>query len=60
MSTQTAQTITEDVVFLLEAREHPWRIARRLGYTTGALTTALRRAGRNDLAAKFYPERNLP
>ena len=48
--------LVEDVTFLLDHREHPTMIARRLGRTVNALEKALRRAGRHDLANHFNAE----
>lgn len=49
------RNLVEDVVFLLEAEEHPERIAARLNRSVGSIEIALRRLGRPDLALPFQP-----
>jgi hypothetical protein len=48
--------LIEDVQWMLDTREHPVNVARRLGRTVNALEKALRRAGRHDLARHFDSE----
>lgn len=48
--------LVEDVTFMVAHGEHPARVAHRLGKTVPGLNTALRRAGRPDLAAYFHNE----
>lgn len=46
--------LIEDVEFLLEVREFPEAIVRRVGYaSTSSLARVLTRAGRHDLASKI-------
>lgn len=53
MSTRRPHILIEDVDFMLATGEHPWRIAQRLDMTLAAMSRALRRAGRHDLACLF-------
>lgn len=45
--------IIEDIRFLLDAREDPARIAKRLGYAPHSLERALHRWGQPELAQIF-------
>jgi hypothetical protein len=47
------RSVIEDVQFLVDSREFPERIARRLGYTSTNLARQLARWGEKDLAAVF-------
>lgn len=53
MSARRPHILIEDVTFMLATGEHPWRIAQRLGMTLSAMSRALQRAGRHDLARHF-------
>ena len=53
MSTRRTNTLIENVDFMLATGEHPWRIAQRLDMTLSAVSRALQRAGRHDLARLF-------
>ena len=53
MSARRPHIPIEDVTFMLATGEHPWRIAQRLDMTLAAMSRALRRAGRHDLARLF-------
>lgn len=53
MSARRPHILIEDVDFMLATGGHPWRIAQRLGMTLSAVSRALRRAGRHDLACHF-------
>lgn len=53
MSARRPHILIEDVDFMLSTGEHPWRIAQRLDMTLAAMSRALRRAGRHDLACRF-------
>ena len=56
--TPAVAALVEDVEWLLSTGEHPDRIATRLGMTRHALTQAMRRAGRRDLANPLDPNRS--
>ena len=53
MTTRRTNTLIENVTFMLSTGEHPWRIAQRLDMTLSAVSRALQRAGRHDLARHF-------
>ena len=53
MSDRRPHILIEDVDFMLATGEHPWRIAQRLDMTLAAMSRALQRAGRHDLACRF-------
>ena len=53
MSARRPHILIEDVDFMLSTGEHPWRIAQRLDMTLAAMSRALQRAGRHDLARHF-------
>ena len=53
MSTRRPHILIEDVTFMLATGEHPWRIAQRLDMTLSAVSRAIQRAGRHDLACRF-------
>ena len=53
MSASCPHILIEDVTFMLATGEHPWRIAQRLDMTLAAMSRALQRAGRHDLARLF-------
>ena len=53
MSARRPHILVEDVDFMLATNEHPWRIAQRLDMTLAAMSRALQRAGRHDLARLF-------
>jgi len=53
MSDDRPHILIEDVTFMLATGGHPWRIAQRLDMTLAAMSRALQRAGRHDLARLF-------